>query len=64
MRHPSKPSYTPEPDVVHELIGHLPLLADPGFAAMAQALGEASLGVDDKQIWHLTKVYWYTVRRV
>eukprot|EP00195_Chlamydomonas_chlamydogama_P000269 CAMPEP_0202921848 /NCGR_PEP_ID=MMETSP1392-20130828/77612_1 /ASSEMBLY_ACC=CAM_ASM_000868 /TAXON_ID=225041 /ORGANISM="Chlamydomonas chlamydogama, Strain SAG 11-48b" /LENGTH=334 /DNA_ID=CAMNT_0049615447 /DNA_START=129 /DNA_END=1134 /DNA_ORIENTATION=- len=61
MRHPSRPSYTPEPDVVHELIGHVPMLADPDFGAMVQAIGQASLGVDDKQIWHLTKVYWYTV---
>ncbi|GAX75903.1 hypothetical protein CEUSTIGMA_g3346.t1 [Chlamydomonas eustigma] len=61
IRHPSSPSYTPEPDLVHELIGHVPLLADAAFADMLQTLGEASLGVDDKQIWHLIKVYWYTV---
>jgi phenylalanine-4-hydroxylase len=61
MRHASKPMYTPEPDVVHELIGHVPMLADPTFADMVQQIGEASLGADEKQIWHLTKVYWYTV---
>ncbi|WIA37157.1 hypothetical protein OEZ86_014117 [Tetradesmus obliquus] len=61
MRHASKPHYTPEPDVVHELIGHVPMLADPTFAEMVQAIGVASLGADEKQIWHLTKVYWYTV---
>jgi len=61
MRHHSKPMYTPEPDVVHELIGHVPMLADPSFADMVQAIGMASLGADEKTIWHLTKVYWYTV---
>ncbi|KXZ45337.1 hypothetical protein GPECTOR_56g434 [Gonium pectorale] len=61
MRHPSKPNYTPEPDVVHELIGHVPLLADPAYSQLVQAIGAASLGADDKTIWHLTKVYWYTV---
>ncbi|PNW88432.1 hypothetical protein CHLRE_01g029250v5 [Chlamydomonas reinhardtii] len=61
MRHPSKPSYTPEPDVVHELIGHVPLLADPAYARLIQTIGLASLAADDKQIWHLTKVYWHTV---
>jgi phenylalanine-4-hydroxylase len=61
MRHASKPMYTPEPDVVHELIGHVPMLADPTFASMVQAIGQASLGADEKTIWHLTKVYWYTV---
>eukprot|EP00878_Enallax_costatus_P017081 GHUV01017934.1.p1 GENE.GHUV01017934.1~~GHUV01017934.1.p1 ORF type:complete len:162 (+),score=60.51 GHUV01017934.1:923-1408(+) len=61
MRHASKPMYTPEPDVVHELIGHVPMLADPVFADMVQQIGEASLGADEKLVWHLTKVYWYTV---
>lgn len=61
MRHPSRPEYTPEPDVVHELIGHVPMLADPACAALIQAIGRASLGADDAMIWHLTKVYWYTI---
>lgn len=61
MRHHSKPMYTPEPDVVHELLGHVPMLADPSFCDLVQTIGAASLGADEKQIWHLTKIYWYTV---
>lgn len=61
MRHYSMPNYTPEPDVVHELIGHVPMLADPACSELVQAIGVASLGADEKTIWHLTKVYWYTV---
>lgn len=57
VRHPSQPMYTPEPDVVHELIGHVPMLADPHFSRMAQAIGAASLGADERTVWHLTKVY-------
>lgn len=56
MRHPSRPSYTPEPDVVHELLGHVPMLADPAFCDLAHTIGVASLGADEKTIWHLTKV--------
>lgn len=37
------------------------MLADPSFCDMVQAIGVASLGAGDKQVWHLTKVYWYTV---
>ncbi|GMH42692.1 hypothetical protein BSKO_10611 [Bryopsis sp. KO-2023] len=61
MRHPSKPMYTPEPDVVHELLGHVPMLADPNFCDLIHAIGVASLGATEKEIWHLTKAYWYTV---
>lgn len=61
IRHGSRPEYTPEPDLVHEALGHLPMLLNPDFAAMAQAIGEASLDATEAQIWHLTKVYWYTV---
>jgi len=55
MRHPSKPDYTPEPDLVHEVLGHVPMLADPAFCDLAHNIGVASLGADDKTIWHLTK---------
>lgn len=61
MRHPSRPMYTPEPDLCHELLGHAPLLADPDFCELAWAIGRASLGADSTQIWHLTKLYWFTV---
>ncbi|CAL8468777.1 g8318 [Coccomyxa elongata] len=61
MRHPSKPNYTPEPDVCHELLGHVPMLADSAFCDMVHSIGVASLCADDSQIWHLTKIYWYTV---
>jgi phenylalanine-4-hydroxylase len=60
-RHHSQPGYTPEPDVVHELVGHVPMLLCPAYARMAEAIGRASLGADEKKLWHLVKVYWYSV---
>nr|AGT02630.1 phenylalanine 4-monooxygenase [Strigomonas oncopelti] len=61
IRHAKQPLYTPEPDMVHDIIGHLPLLADADFANFTQAIGLASLGADDVLLDKLAKLYWYTV---
>lgn len=61
IRHHGNPVYTPEPDLVHEILGHVPMLVNPDFCELVEAIGRASLGASEKAIWHLTKVYWYTV---
>jgi phenylalanine-4-hydroxylase len=45
----------------HVRAGHVPMLADQAFCDLVHAIGVASLCADDSQIWHLTKIYWYTV---
>lgn len=62
VRHGAQPLYTPEPDVVHEVIGHGTLLASPRFAALKRAAGEAARRVrTDAALQVVADVFWFTV---
>lgn len=61
IRHHSAPLYTPEPDVVHELVGHAMTLAHPAFTELSRRFGEAALLADDATLLQIERVYWYTL---
>jgi phenylalanine-4-hydroxylase len=61
MRHPSRPLYTPEPDVVHELIGHAPTFCEPSFARLNRSFGRAAERVDAETLAQVARLYWYTL---
>jgi phenylalanine-4-hydroxylase len=61
IRHASRPHYTPEPDVVHELFGHAASLADPTLAALSREIGRASIGCDEETMCALDRLYWFTL---
>ena len=62
IRHHSLPYYTPEPDVVHEVIGHANQLASPRFASLYRKVGEAIKRVHtDQAMAFLSRVFWFTV---
>jgi phenylalanine-4-hydroxylase len=61
IRHHSRPDYTPEPDIVHESIGHIPMFTNRDFADFSQFIGHGARVATDKQIEELGKLYWFTV---
>jgi phenylalanine-4-hydroxylase len=62
VRHPSEPLYTPEPDIIHEVIGHGNMLASPRFAAIKREAGRAAQRVQtDEALQALADVFWFTM---
>lgn len=62
IRKPEELDYLQEPDVFHDVFGHVPLLANPVFADYMQAYGEGGLrSLEFGAIHKLARLYWYTV---
>jgi len=62
IRRPDQLDYLQEPDVFHDVFGHVPMLADPVFAdylAVYGQGGQRALGLD--ALKYLGRLYWYTV---
>ena len=54
--------YLPEPDIFHDIFGHVPLHADPVFADFLQTYGKAALTTDDPvHTQRLARLFWFTV---
>ena len=54
--------YLPEPDIFHDIFGHVPLHADPTFADFLQTYGKAAVSTDDPQhTERLSRLFWFTV---
>ncbi|MBO9580106.1 MAG: phenylalanine 4-monooxygenase [Sphingobium sp.] len=62
IRRPDQLDYLEEPDVFHDVFGHVPLLADPIYADYMQAYGLGGLrSLEFGAIHKLARLYWYTV---
>ncbi len=62
IRHPAAPLYTPEPDLIHEVIGHGNLLASPDFAQLNLLAGQAARRCEtDAGLKFLADVFWFTI---
>jgi phenylalanine-4-hydroxylase len=64
IRKPEQLDYLAEPDLFHDLFGHVPLLMNPVFADYMQAYGQGGVkahGIGPEALVNLTRLYWYTV---
>ncbi len=62
VRHPAMPLYTPEPDIVHEVIGHGHLLATPTFGGLHRRAGAAAVRLRrEESLRFLSRVFWFSL---
>jgi len=64
IRKPDQLDYLSEPDLFHDLFGHVPLLMNPVFADYMAAYGRGGVkahGIGQDALVNLTRLYWYTV---
>ncbi len=62
IRKPEELDYLEEPDVFHDVFGHVPMLTDPVFGDYMQAYGEGGLkALGRGRLHNLARLYWYTV---
>lgn len=62
IRRPDQFDYIQEPDVFHDVFGHVPLLANPVFGDYLEAYGKGGLRAHEfGTITNLARLYWYTV---
>ena len=61
LRHSSNPAYTPEPDIVHDVLGHVPPLMNHQFCEVIRAFGRLSTECSHEEMVALIRFYWFTV---
>ncbi len=61
IRHASNPEYTPEPDAVHDVLGHLPALMDKEYGELTSLIGHGVNLSKDEQLQAWDRIYWFTI---
>ncbi|MEL7465567.1 MAG: phenylalanine 4-monooxygenase [Pseudomonadota bacterium] len=62
IRDADEMDYIEEPDVFHDVFGHVPLLANPAYADFMEAYGEGGLRAMERgRLKNLARLYWYTI---
>jgi phenylalanine-4-hydroxylase len=62
IRHGSRPEFTPEPDMIHDCLGHVPPLVNHDYAALLTLIGKAAVAVPTgDQVLALKRLSWFSV---
>jgi phenylalanine-4-hydroxylase len=61
IRHSSRPFYTPEPDIIHEMLGHAPMFLDENVCEISRMIGKSALVCSENKIYELERLYWFTI---
>lgn len=61
LRYHRDPQYTPEPDAVHDIVGHVPPLMNKEYVELIQLIGLGVKQANDEQLLAWQRVYWFTV---
>jgi phenylalanine-4-hydroxylase len=62
IRHGSKPEFTPEPDMIHDCLGHVPPLVNHDYAALLTLIGKAAVSVPTgDKVLALKRLSWFSI---
>jgi len=62
IRHGSKPEFTPEPDMIHDCLGHVPPLVNHDYAALLTLIGKAAVSVKTgDHVLALKRLSWFSI---
>lgn len=61
IRHHGDPEYTPEPDAVHDVLGHVPPLINPEYVDLIQLIGKAVQTSNEEEFIAWSRIYWFTI---
>ena len=62
IRHGSKPEFTPEPDMIHDCLGHVPALVNHDYAELLTLIGKAAVSVSSgDEVLALKRLSWFSI---
>jgi len=62
LRHGSHPEFTPEPDMIHDCLGHVPALMNHDYAALLTRIGQAAMAATSgEQVLALKRLSWFSI---